>query len=115
MGTLASEIVADLATAKANAAAWIAQLETRAGQGLAQLAKLQESPIVQALEDVALSPAIEADIARWITDAAAEFARLDPPADPAPAPAPPVAPVVPAAPVDGGQAPAPSMAETGPA
>lgn len=65
---------------------WIDDVKPHVATLLDTAAKYENSPIVQALESVVLPPAVEAELAKLITAAAAEFGKLtgtDTPAAPA--------------------------------
>ena len=88
-----SNIANDIKGAIENADEWVKQVtETHLPAILATAAKYENSPIVQALEAVALPPAVEQEIATGISKLAALFPA--PPAD-----AQTAAPGQPAAPV----------------
>lgn len=55
---------------------WVDDVKPHVATLLDTAAKYENSPIVQALESVVLPPAVEAELAKLITAAAAEFGKL---------------------------------------
>lgn len=70
--------------------AWVTDIEAKLPAAVDAAQKLQNSPIVKALEDAVLPANVEAEIAKLISEAAAAFAEhggvtVDATATPAPA------------------------------